>query len=158
MAMKKKLIIGGIVAGVLSAGLLTVTRTLYPTNIAETAPNHEEEKLRTRRYKTDLKTFATETQRIIPTLSTWGKNWKYVGTDETENSATIKAEVPIVVFTDDLQVKAEKDAADGMIIVNVHSNSRVGKSDFGENRRHVLQILEALDAKFSNQPSAVSRQ
>lgn len=129
--------------------MLTVTRTLYPANVAETAPNHEEETLRSRRYKTDLKTFAAETQKIIPTLSAWGKNWKHAATDETENSALIKAEVPVVVFTDDLVVKAEKDAADGTIIVNIRSNSRVGKSDFGENRRHVLQILEALDKKFS---------
>ena len=147
--MKKKIVIGSLVVVVLSAGLLTVTRTLYPTNIAETAPNHEEEKLRSRHYKTDLKTFAAETQKIIPTLSTWGGNWKYVSTDAQENSALIKAEVPVVVFTDDLAVKAEKDAADGVIVVNIRSNSRVGKSDFGENRRHVLQILEALDAKFS---------
>jgi uncharacterized protein (DUF1499 family) len=148
VAIKKKIIIGSIVAGVFAAGLLTVTRTLYPTNVAETSPVHEEEKLRSRRYRTDLKTFAAETQRIIPKLSSWGKNWKYVSTDQTENSAVVKAEVPVVFFTDDLAISAEKDAADGAIVVNVRSNSRVGKSDFGENRRHVLRILEALDAKF----------
>ncbi len=146
--MKKKIIIGSLVLGVLSAGLLTVTRTLYPTNVAETAPNHAEEKMRSRRYKTDLKIFAAEAQKLIPTLSTWGKNWKYVSTDENENSAVIKAEVPVVVFTDDLRITAEKDAVGDSIVVNIHSNSRVGKSDFGENRRHVLQILEVLDAKL----------
>ena len=150
MALKKKIIIGSIVAGVLSVGLLTVTRTLYPTNVAETSPAHEEERLRSRRYRTDLKTFAAETERIIPTLATWGKNWKHVATEAAENSATIKAEVPVVVFIDDIVIKAEKDAAAGAIIVNIRSNSRVGKSDFGENRRHVLKILEALDAKFDN--------
>lgn len=149
MTLKRKIVIGSIVFGVLSAGLLTVTRTLYPTNVAETAPNHEEETLRSRRYRTDLKTFAAEAQKIIPTLSSWGKNWKYVATEENEHSTIIKAEVPVVVFTDDLAVKAETGAADDSITVNIRSNSRVGKSDFGENRRHVLQILEALDAKFT---------
>ena len=144
----KKIIIGVIVVVVIFAGLLLIARTFYPTNIAATAPDHAEENLRTRRFKTDLKTFTAETQKIILTLSTWGKNWKYIAADESENSAIIKAEVPVVVFTDDLQIKAEKDAASGEIIINVRSNSRVGKSDFGENRRHVLQILEALDAKF----------
>ena len=145
----KKIIIGVIVViVVIFAGLLLIARTFYPTNIAATAPDQTEENLRTRHFKTDLKTFTAETQKIIPTLSTWGKNWKYIATDEAENSAIIKAEVPVVVFTDDLQIKAEKVAASGEIIVNVRSNSRVGKSDFGENRRHVLQILEAMDAKF----------
>jgi uncharacterized protein (DUF1499 family) len=147
--MKKKIIIAIIVVVGLLAGLLLTARTLYPTNIADTAPNHAEEKLRTRRYQADLKTFAAETEKIVPTISSWGSNWKYVGTETGETSVIIKAEVPVVVFTDDLQIKAERDSAGGGIIVDVHSNSRVGKSDFGENRRHVLRILEALDAKFA---------
>ena len=144
--MKKKIIVG-IGIGVASlVGLLVAARTFYPTNIAGTAPEHVEAVLRTRSYKTDLKTFRAETEKIIPTLSTWGRNWRLISAEENETSALIKAEVPVVVFTDDLQIKAEK-SIDG-IVVNVHSNSRVGKSDLGENRRHLLQILEALDAKF----------
>jgi len=144
--MKKKIIVG-IGIGVASlVGLLVAARTFYPTNIVGTAPEHAEAVLRTRSYKTDLKTFRAETEKIIPTLSTWGRNWRLISAEENETSALIKAEVPVVVFTDDLQIKAEK-SIDG-IVVNVHSNSRVGKSDLGENRRHLLQILEALDAKF----------
>jgi len=146
--MKKKIIVGVIVIVVFFAGLLLVARTFYPTNIAETAPNHAEESLRTRHYRTDLKTFVGETEKIIPTISTYGRSWRFDGTDARQDLAFIRAEVPVVVFTDDLQIKAEKDATG--TIVNVHSNSRVGKSDFGENRRHVLQILEALDKKFNN--------
>jgi uncharacterized protein (DUF1499 family) len=148
--MKKKIAAGIIAAVVVSAGSLLIARTVYPTNIADTAPDHADEKMRTRRYRTDLKTLAAETEKIIPSISTYARNWKLSGTETTENSTVIRAEVPVVVFTDDLQVKAEKDAQSGAIIVKVHSNSRVGKSDFGENRRHVLQILEALDARFKN--------
>jgi hypothetical protein len=146
--MKKKIIVGIIVIVVLFAGLLLVARSFYPTNIAETAPDHADAGLRTRRYQTDLKTFVAETEKIIPTISTYGRSWRFDGTDAGQDLAFIRAEVPVVVFTDDLQIRAERDAADGGIIVNVHSNSRIGKSDFGENRRHVLQILEALDARF----------
>jgi uncharacterized protein (DUF1499 family) len=147
--MKKIIIIGVIVIVVLFAGLMIVARTFYPTNIADTSPNHEEEKLRTRHYKTDLPKFTAEAEKLIPQTSTYGQNWKFISTTSTEDSAIIKAEVPVVFFTDDLQVKAEKDTANSGIIVNIHSNSRVGKSDFGENRRHVLQILQLLDEKFS---------
>jgi uncharacterized protein (DUF1499 family) len=147
--MKKTIVIGIIALVFVFAGLLFVGRVFYPTNIAETAPAPADEKMRTRRYQIDLKTFADETRRIIPALSTWGGNWKFIAVEESDNSAIIRAEVPVVFFTDDLQIKAERDAAVGGIIVNVRSNSRVGKSDFGENRRHVLKILEALDAKFA---------
>jgi uncharacterized protein (DUF1499 family) len=147
--MKKKIIVGIIIVVVFFAGLLLVARTFYPTNIADTAPNHAEEKLRTRHYKTDLKTFIAETEKIIPTLSTYGRSWRFDATDAGQDLAFIRAEVPVIVFTDDLEIRAENNAANGEIIVNIHSNSRVGKSDFGENRRHLLQILEALDTKFA---------
>ncbi|HEY8558802.1 MAG TPA: DUF1499 domain-containing protein [Pyrinomonadaceae bacterium] len=146
--MKRKIIIGSLVLGAPAVGLLLAARVLYPANVAATAPDHAEEILRTRRYRTDLPTFVAETESIIPTLTTWGRNWKHVSTEKVDKIAGIKAEVPVVVFTDNLQVSAERDAAGG-IRVDVRSNSRAGKSDFGENRRHVLQILEALDAKFA---------
>jgi uncharacterized protein (DUF1499 family) len=151
--MKRKILVGVIAGVVLSVVLLSVTRTFYPTNIAETTETHSEEKLRTRRYATDLQTFAAETEKIAQTLSTWGANWKYIAAEKNENSVLLRAEVPVVVFTDDLQIKAEADGRGDGIVVNVRSNSRVGKSDFGENRRHVLKILAALDARFMRNKS-----
>lgn len=145
--MKKKIVIGIIASVFVFTGLLLIARIYYPTNIVATAPDHAEEKMRTRRYQTDLKTFADESRRIIPTISTYGRSWKHIATEESESAALIKAEVPVVVFTDDLQIVAVKDAVGG-IVVNINSRSRVGKSDFGENRRHVLKILEAFDAKL----------
>src|SRR5688500_1383485 len=147
--MKKKIIVAIIAGIVLPAAVLSVTRAFFPTNVEETRPDHMDEHLRTRRYRTDPQTFAAEAQKMIPTLSSWGRNWKYVSTAEKENTAVIKAEVPVVSFTDDLQIKVYKDPSAERIFVNVRSSSRVGKSDFGENRRHVLKILQALDAGFT---------
>lgn len=139
----------GIAAGVAVAGVagLAGLAAMNPGNVAETSETAGDE-LKTRRYKTELKNFAAETEKIIPTLTKYGQNWKLGSSNLYENSASIKAEIPVVFFTDDLEVKAESDAEKGEIIVNVRSNSRVGKSDLGENRRHVLQILSALDEKF----------
>jgi len=147
--MKKKIVIGIIASTVLAAAVLSVTRAVFPTNVEETQPDHMDEHLRTRRYRTDPQTFAAEAEKLIPALSTWGGNWKHVSTETTEKFALVKAEVPVVFFTDDLQIKAEKDPSAERIFVNVRSSSRVGKSDFGENRRHVLKILNALDARFT---------
>lgn len=104
--------------------------------------------MRTRRYKTDLQTFTSETKTLIPTISNYGQDWKTIASEATGNSAVIKIEVPVIIFTDDLEIKADFDAEKGEVIVNIYSASRLGKSDLGENRRHILQILEVLDEWF----------
>lgn len=124
------------------------------TNIAETSPNHAEEILRTRFYKVDLATLKKAVEEIIPKISTkiWGGKWKIVNFRETAaNAAIIEVEVPVVFFTDDLKIDLKQDGAE--TAVNLRSASRVGKSDLGENRRHILQVLEALDAHFRNAKS-----
>jgi uncharacterized protein (DUF1499 family) len=138
----------GIAAGVAVAGAASLA-IMNPTNIAETSADAKEEALRPRIYKTDLQNFVGETEKIIADQTTYGKSWKFIATDTNGNSASIKAEVPVVFFTDDLVVKAEFKSEKGETIINVRSNSRVGKSDLGENRRHVLQILQVLDEKFA---------
>lgn len=137
----------GIAAGAAIAGLAGLA-VLNPGNVAETSDTPKEETLKTRRYKTDLKNFIAETEKLIPTLTKYGQNWRFISTTADEKTATLKAEIPVVLFTDDLEIKAENDAEKGEIVVNIRSNSRVGKSDLGENRRHVLQLLAALDEKF----------
>ena len=135
-----------LLVGIIPAIGLAALAVRNPTNVAETSETSEA--LKTRHYKTDLQNFVAETEKIIPTLSTYGQNWRVIESKTENNSATIKAEVPVVIFTDDLEIKANIDKEKGEITVDVHSASRVGNSDFGENRRHILQILEALDKKF----------
>jgi len=132
--------------GAIPAIGLAALAVLNPTNIAETS--EKDEALKTRHYKTDLQNFVAETEKIIPTLSTYRENWRIVESKTENNSAVIKAEVPVVIFTDDLEIKANFQIEKGETTVDVHSASRTGNSDFGENRRHILQILEALDEKF----------
>lgn len=134
-------------------GTWLTMRMLNPTNIAETAPDHQETALQTRRYtlKGDLKQMRRKVEEIIPTVSTsiWGGKWKLAApreNDSAENLEIIRAEIPVVFFTDDLLVELKREA--GETVVNARSNSRVGKSDLGENRRHLLQLLEALDREF----------
>ena len=55
----------------------------------------------------------------------------------------MRATCKVLNFTDDVAVLARREG--DRTRVDVHSNSRVGKGDFGENRRHVAWILEGLD-------------
>ena len=141
-------IIGLIALGAVIGGI-AVLAILNPDTSAQTSHNGKYENLRPRRYKTSLENFALETEKIIPSLTTYGQNWKLVSRSSDTNSALIKAEVPVLIFTDDLEIKAESHKETGEIIVNVYSSQRVGLNDWGENRRHVLQILEALDERFN---------
>ena len=135
----------GIAAGVAVAGLVGLAVT-NPGNIAETLENGADETMRSRRYRTRLENFVGETEKIIPSLAKYGQNWRLLSTEMTGDSAVIRAEVPVLVFTDDLVIRAVAENEE--TIVSIRSNSRLGKSDFGENRRHVLQLLRALDEKF----------
>ena len=146
--MKTILIVIAVIFVIFVVALLFIGRTFYPDNVAETSPDGGKKNLKTRFYQADLETVAESVKTIIPTLSSWGSNWKLAGSEMNENSAEIKAEIPVVMFTDDLTVKIERN--NRQVQVDVHSNSRVGKSDFGENARHVNQILDALDKKFGN--------
>ena len=132
--------------GAIPAAGFAALAALNPTNVAETSETSET--LQTRHYKTDLQNFVAETEKIIPTISTYGQSWRVVESKTENNAATIKAEVPVLFFTDDLVINANFNEEKNETTINIRSASRVGKSDLGENRRHILQILEALDKKF----------
>lgn len=144
--MKKMLIYIVVAIVILLAGIFILGR-FYPDNIAETAPDGGKKNLKTRVYETDLETAGKTVIETIPTLSTYGKNWKFVGESESAEKGKIyKAEVPVVVFTDDLEVYLKQNGTE--VSIDAKSNSRVGKSDFGENARHINQLLTALDEKL----------
>lgn len=146
--MKKLIIAIVIIFVVIALVILIIGRTFYPDNIAETSADGGTKNLKTRYYKTDIETATKAAEQIIPTLSTWGGSWKLINTNKMEDSAEIRVEIPVIIFTDDLEVEIKKAETEGEVQVDVISKSRVGKSDFGENARHVRKILDALDEKF----------
>ncbi|CAN5341576.1 hypothetical protein BH20ACI1_BH20ACI1_16550 [soil metagenome] len=148
----------GIAAGVAAAGLAGLAIT-NPGNVAETSDDAKDESLKTRYYQVDFDTFIEETEKLIPTMTTYGQNWKLIGggggsggevgnVQSQHHSATIIVEVPVAFFTDDLEINAVKESGADKIKVDLHSKSRTGRSDLGENKRHILQLLEAMDEKF----------
>ncbi len=146
----KKILIGLIILVVVFvAAILVIGRTFYPDNIAETSIGGGGKNLKTRTYKTDFDSSIEIVRKIIPTLSTYGAKWKNVDFKDADSltKAKIYAEVSVVVFTDDLQVEIKK-IDEKSVQIDVRSQSRVGKSDFGENARHVRKLLNALDEKL----------
>ncbi len=146
----------GIAAGVAAAGLAGLAIS-NPGNTAETSDDAKDESLKTRYYQADFDIFVEETKKIIPTMTTYGQNWKLIGgggggeagnEKSHHRSETMMVEVPVAFFIDDLEINVVKESGADKIKVDLHSKSRTGKSDLGENKRHVLQLLKALDEKF----------
>ena len=124
--------------------------TSPPTNRAQTAPDAAPD-LRTRLYPTDLKTTFDAAREVIQNQTTWGGPWRIIQTARDETDLTVRhldVEVPVLFFTDDLTVTLR--AHGNQTSVDVDSMARVGQGDFGENRRHVLQFLKALDEKMKS--------
>ncbi len=141
----KKVIIAIVILFVLiGVAILVVGRTFYPDNIAETSENGGMKGLKTRFYDSDVETVRSSAKSVLGKMSTWGSAWKIVEETGDGGNFRIKVEVPVVIFTDDLEIKIDTVSED-RVRVDVRSASRVGKSDFGENARHVNQFLSGLD-------------
>ena len=143
----KKLILILVVVLLLSiGGILFVGRTYFPDNVAETSPDGGTKQLMTRYYQEAPDEVVKITKEEISGLSSWGASWKLTGSEKENGRTTVNAEIPVLVFVDDLTVTISKD--DKNTRVDVRSASRVGKSDFGENARSVRKLLAALDARL----------
>ncbi len=119
---------------------------MKPTNSAATRPDHEDVQLRTRYLRLPLAHVAAAIKVAVPTLRTYGRRWRFVEMKAEPAVVVLRAQVPVLVFTDDL-VATLRAAPDGCRL-DVASASRVGRGDFGENRRHILQLLAALHTQL----------
>jgi hypothetical protein len=121
---------------------------MKPTNSAATRPDHDDERLRTRHLRLPLAHVAAAVKVALPALRTYGRRWRLVEMKAEPDSVVLRAEVPVLVFTDDL-VATLRAAPDGCRL-NIASASRIGQGDFGENRRHILQLLSALQSQLGS--------
>jgi hypothetical protein len=142
----------------LPLGALLVVGALNPGSVAQTSPRHRDVTLRTRRYKLPFVRARQIVRQTVPTLKTYGGKWRLdnamsnglrplPGTEPQGYEEKLHIEVPVLFFTDDLTVTLRRDG--DYTIVDARSASRVGKGDFGENARHLRQLLRALDAELA---------
>ena len=115
--------------------------TALHTNVAETSFTPEFPELRTRTYAAKPgRVYEAVTEAIA---SSPGK-WAILSADPA--AGRISATVRVLNFTDDVLVELQSEGEGTR--VSVRSHSRVGKGDFGENRRHVAWLLEQLDRRI----------
>ena len=68
--------------------------------------------------------------------------WRVEMTDAAAGIVTATRRTRLFRFTDDVTIRLEPAA--GGTRVHVRSQSRVGKGDFGQNRRNVMELFAAL--------------
>ncbi len=119
----------------------------FTTNIAQTTADNTDKNLRTRFYHAAVEDVTQNIQAIAPTLCTYGRRWKWTGAQQQNVTTTIHCAVPVLVFTDDLTISLRQQ--NNLTQVDVRSQSRIGRGDFGENQRHIAQLLQKLDEKLS---------
>jgi uncharacterized protein (DUF1499 family) len=128
---------------------LNVLALLNPGNRCATSPQHADERLRTRIYAASPHAVSEIAQKLIPQLKTYRGVWRIREVKRENETTIVWCEVPVLFFTDDLHIRIEPrgnvSPHKSSTQLNVISQSRVGRSDLGENRRHVLQLLGILD-------------
>jgi len=112
-----------------------------PSNRAQTAPDAPDPALQTRVYAAPMEQVADKVRALQ--ISTYGRSWKLdESASQTPNKIAFR--VPVIIFTDVLTLTLQS-AGNDKTRLDVESHSQVGQGDFGENRRHIKQLLNALD-------------
>ncbi len=92
-----------------------------------------------RSYETSAKDLASAVERAIQSL----KRWRIEASSDGEIQAVRSTR--IFKFEDDVNIKISGSESSHAVF---ESASRVGKSDFGQNRRNLTELLTAVDREL----------
>jgi uncharacterized protein (DUF1499 family) len=138
------LIAAGIIANRLPLteppGLLTRLSTYLNTNVAETQESSPFPELRPRRYEAPPELLFDVARRAAQNLK-----WEITVLDATKKEIQAVVTTKVWGFKDDVTVQIQPAQPSGNWLW-IRSASRVGKGDLGANTRHVLDLIQAVDA------------
>lgn len=138
------LIAAGIIANRLPLteppGLLTRLSTYLNTNVAETQESSPFPELRARRYEAPPELLFDVARRAAQNLK-----WEITVLDATKKEIQAVVTTKVWGFKDDVTVQIQPAQPSGNWLW-IRSASRVGKGDLGANTRHVLDLIQAVDA------------
>jgi uncharacterized protein (DUF1499 family) len=81
----------------------------------------------------------TRVSEVITSLP----RWQVEATDPDAGTLRATHQTRLFRFVDDVALRVESDGSGGSIL-HARSQSRVGKGDFGQNRRNLLELFAAL--------------
>jgi len=138
------LIVAGIIANRLPLtdppGLLARLSTYLNTNVAETKEDSPFPELRLRRYEAPPELLFDVTRRAAQSLG-----WEIITLDAEKKEIQAVVTTKVWGFKDDVTVQIQPAQPSGALLW-IRSASRVGKGDLGANSRHVMDLVEAVNA------------
>lgn len=115
----------------------------FTKNRAETSHNDPDPRMRPHLY-----TFAYETVfHAALEVATSLPRWRPARHDIEKGRIDAERQTRLFKFVDDIEIHLFRENS-GAIKVNLSSKSRVGKGDFGQNRRNILEFFTAMDQKM----------
>src|SRR5262245_54153151 len=126
-------------------GLWTRLSTYLNTNVAETQENSPFAELRPHRYEAPPELLFDVARRATQNLK-----WEVTNLDADKKEIQAVVTTKVWGFKDDVTLQARPAQPSGSWLW-VRSASRVGKGDLGANTRHVLDLMQAVDATMPAQ-------
>lgn len=115
----------------------------FTKNRVETSPGHEDPALRPRFFPASPGAVIDAARRAVTSLP----NWRLVSADKER----VKAErtTGLFGFIDDVEISASPHPAGSEL--SARSGSRVGKGDFGQNKRNIVELFEAVGVELMDE-------
>lgn len=110
---------------------------------AATRPDHDDASLRGRTYAVPFE----RVWRAALEVASGRSGWAIVDSDDLEGYIRIEAKTPVLRFVDDVEIRIGLDA-DAQTRVDMTSESRKGKMDFGTNARRIRRFFKHLDRRI----------
>lgn len=121
-------------------GLLTRLSTYLNTNVAETSEDSPFPELHLSRYKAPPELLFDVVSRTVK-----GLGWETTTLDADKKEIQAIVTSKMLRFKDDVTIRIQPAQPSGSSLW-VRSVSRVGKGDLGANTRHVLSLVQAVNA------------
>ncbi len=142
-----------LVAGIISnrlplsdpPGLAARLSTYLNTNVAETSLDSPFPELKLRRYDAPPALIFDTTRKGIERL-----RWETTAADADKKEITAVVTTKMWGFKDDVTIQVQPAQPSGSWLM-IRSTSRVGKGDLGANTRHIMDLVEMVDATVPKQ-------
>src|ERR1043166_5382719 len=144
IAIFASLLVAGIIANRLPLsdppGFATRLSTYLNTHVAETTEDSPFAELRLRHYEAPDGLLFDIVRRAVQ-----GLKWEVIGSDASTKEMQAVVTTKVWHFQDDVSIQVRPAQPSGSVLW-VRSVSRVGKGDLGANTRHVMDLIEAVNA------------
>jgi len=126
-------------------GLFPRISTYLGSNVAETKEDSPFPELRPRRYEAPPELLFDVVRRAVESL-----RWEMVAQDAEKKETQAVATTKIWQFKNDVTIQIQPAQPSGSLLW-MRSASRMGIGDLGANTRHIMNLVQAVDATVPRQ-------